>query len=80
MKPLFSSLSLSLRLLFLFSSSLFSFYQYDQSDDIDAILAHGEQRTEEMSKMVTASMENNLQNFTLDGKAERECGCDHTKY
>merc|ERR1719183_2116599 len=35
--------------------------------DIDAILAHGEERTEQMNKMVTASMENNLQNFTLDG-------------
>ena len=39
--------------------------------DIDAILAHGEERTEQMNKMVTASMENNLQNFTLDGKAEQ---------
>jgi len=38
--------------------------------DIDAILAHGEERTEQMNKMVTASMENNLQNFTLDGKTE----------
>ena len=26
---------------------------------------------EQMNKMVTASMENNLQNFTLDGKAEQ---------
>ena len=39
--------------------------------DIDAILAKGEARTEQMQKMVTASMENNLQNFTLDGKEEQ---------
>ena len=59
-----------------FSFSLFlssSFVTINtNSDDIDAILAHGEQRTEEMNKMVTSSMENNLQNFTLDGKSERE--------
>lgn len=36
-------------------------------EDIDAILARGEERTEQMSKMVKASMSNNLQNFTLDG-------------
>ena len=36
-------------------------------EDIDAILARGEERTEQMSKMVKSSMSNNLQNFTLDG-------------
>jgi SWI/SNF-related matrix-associated actin-dependent regulator of chromatin subfamily A member 5 len=46
-----------------------------KDSDIDAILAHGEERTEQMNKMVTASMENNLQNFTLGKREKQACCC-----